>query len=166
MNEPVKVLEIKGKDIEGKGTFLFSERAKQFGKKDKDGNEGDGLNAIYTGLLQSKTESIVDFWECCAAVDKTIQRKHVEEAIFAVIEENEDTIELLQGAIDILDNSGFFKRDTKTFWLNVNQSYRAAKPEEGQTIQEAREAAKEHSKMLKIMHQAIVTGEEPEEETA
>lgn len=162
----IKTLTIKDKDIEAKGTFLFSETAKKFSKKDKDGNDTDGLSAIYTGLLQSKTASIVDFWECCAAGRKDVQRKHIEEAVMEIIEEQEDTLELLQGAIDVLDNSGFFKQDTRTFWMNVNQSYRGAKPEKGETIEEAREAAKEHTKLLTILHQAIVTGEDPEEETA
>lgn len=162
----IKNLTIKGKDFEAKGTFEFQTRAKQFSKKDKEGNDTDGLSAIYMGLLQSKTNSIVDFWECVAAHDKAIQRKHVEEAVMAVIEEQDDTLELLQGAIDILDNSGFFKRDTKTFWLNMKQGYKAAKPEQGQTMEEARQAAKEQLQVLDIMHQAIVTGEEPVEETA
>lgn len=161
MTEPIKELEIKGKDIEAKGSFAFSRKAKEFDGKDEEGNKTEGLNKIYNGLLQRKTESIIDFWECAAAKDKSIKRQHIEDAIEAIIEEQEDTLPLLQGALDVLDNSGFFKQQIANFWLNVSQGYKAADKED-------REKMKASAGLLKGMHEAVVSGEEPpeDEETA
>lgn len=159
MTEPIKALEIKGKDIEAKGSFAFSRKSKEFDGKDEEGNKTEGLNKIYNGLLQRKTESIIDFWECAAAKEKTIQRKHIEDAIEAIIEEQDDTMPLLQGALDVLDNSGFFKQQIANFWLNVGQGYKAADKED-------REKMKASAGLLKGMHTAVVTGEEPPEDEA
>lgn len=159
MTEPIKTLEIKGKDVEAKGNFAFARKAKEFDGKDEEGNKTEGLNKIYNGLLQRKTESIIDFWECASAKEKSIQRKHIEDAIEEIIEREDDTIGLLQGAIDTLDNSGFFKQEIANFWLNVRQGYKAADKED-------REKMKASAGLLSGMHEAIVTGEEPPEEEA
>ncbi|MCK1976074.1 tail assembly chaperone [Jeotgalicoccus huakuii] len=156
----IKQLEIKGKDIEAKGNFAFARKAKEFDDKDEDGNKREGLTKIYNGLLSRKTDSIIDFWECAAAKDKSIKREHIENAVEAIIEEEEDTLPLLQGALDVLDNSGFFKQEIKNFWLNVQQGHKA-------TDAENKEKMKASAEILKGMHSAIMNGEEePEEVTA
>lgn len=157
MTEAIKELELKGELIEAEGSFAFARKAKEFDGKDEEGNKTQGLNTIYNGLLQRKTDSLVDFWVCAAAKKKNIKREHIEDAIESVIEENDDTIELIQGALDVLDNSGFFKQEIANFWLNVSQGYKAAEKEN-------REKMKNSAQLLKGMHTAIVTGEEPPEE--
>lgn len=158
----IKELTIKGKEFEAKGNFLFLEKAKTFAKKTKDGEEGDGITSIYTGLLQRKAQSILEFWQCVVAKDKSIKPEHVDEAITEIIEEQGDTIELIRGAVDVLDNSGFFKQETRTFWMNTEQSYKMAQPKEGETKEEARAAAKEYTQVLKDLHKAIMNPEEVE----
>lgn len=156
----IKELEIKGKDIEAKGNFAFARKAKEFDDRDEEGNKREGLTKIYNGLLSRKTDSIIDFWECAAAKDKSIKREHIENAVEAIIEEEEDTLPLLQGALDVLDNSGFFKQEIKNFWLNVQQGHKAADAEN-------KEKMKASAEILKGMHNAIMNGEEePEEATA
>lgn len=100
----IKQLEIKGKDIEAKGNFAFARKAKEFDDRDEEGNKREGLTKIYNGLLSRKTDSIIDFWECAAAKEKSIKREHIENAIEQIIEEEDDTLPLLQGALDVLDN--------------------------------------------------------------
>lgn len=156
----IKQLEIKGKDIEAKGNFAFARKAKEFDDRDEEGNKREGLTKIYNGLLSRKTDSIIDFWECAAAKEKSIKREHIENAIEQIIEEEDDTLPLLQGALDVLDNSGFFKQEIKNFWLNVQQGHKAADAED-------KEKMKASAEILKGMHNAIMNGEEePEEVTA
>ena len=156
----IKELEIKGKDIEAKWNFAFARKAKEFDDRDEEGNKREGLTKIYNGLLSRKTDSIIDFWECAAAKDKSIKREHIENAVEAIIEEEEDTLPLLQGALDVLDNSGFFKQEIKNFWLNVQQGHKAADAEN-------KEKMKASAEILKGMHKAIMNGEEePDEVTA
>lgn len=157
MTEPIKVLTIKGKDFEAKGSFAFAKKAKEFDGRDEEGNKTEGLTKIYNGLLQRKTDSIVDFWECATAKDRSIKRTHIEEALSDIIEAEDTTLTLIQGAVDVLDNSGFFKEEIRNFWMNVSQGYKAVEAEK-------REQMKASAAMLRGNHKAILTGEEPENE--
>lgn len=157
MTESIKTLEIKGDEVEAKGSFLFARRAKEYAVKDKDGNETPGLNAIYLGLLQRKTDSLLEFWDCATAHQTKFKKTHIEQALAEVIEEKDDTIELIRGAIETLEDSGFFKQEINTFWDNVNMSHQTVKGEE------KKEEAKQSAETMKSLRRRIM---EPEAETA
>ncbi len=156
MTESIKELVIKDQQVEAKGSFLFGERAKEYATKDKDGNETPGINAIYLGLVQRRTDALLNFWDCATAHVTRFKKSDIQKALAEVIDEKEDTIELIRGAIEVLEGSGYFKQEIRGFWLNVRQSYKQAKPEDGQTKEEAKEAAKESAQSLVDMYEAVM----------
>lgn len=150
MTESIRELEIKNEVVEAKGSFLFGERAKEYSTKDKDGNETPGINAIYLGLVQRKSDALLNFWNCATAHQGKFKETHIKQALSEVIEEKEDTIELIRGAIETLEESGYFKQEIKGFWLNVKQNHKAVKGEE------AKEEAKASAQSLVDMYDAVM----------
>ena len=53
--------------------------------------------------------AIVDFWECATAYlgKSAPKREDIEAEIMEIIERENDTLNLLQGALDVMNNSGF-----------------------------------------------------------
>lgn len=116
------MLNVKGADQEAKFNFLFAKVAKEkYAEVDEKGNKGDGFNAIYMGLLQGSNDSLVAFWDCALAHLKGKDKpsvEDIEESIVARIEEDEDTLYLLKEAYNAIDNSGFFKQQSRKLWSN------------------------------------------------
>lgn len=113
-------LKINGVEHEAKFNFLFSLKAKdKYGEVDENGKKGDGFNSIYLGLLQASNESLVAFWDCGLAHLNGKDKPSVEDiqnAIAQRAEEDEDTIGMLKEAYNAIDQSGFFKQQSKKLW--------------------------------------------------
>lgn len=137
--EPITELTINEIPYKAKGTFKFDIKAKQFAKKNDKGEvEGTGFHEIYNGLLNRNPEAIVQFWVCAIAHYKVQpSQEEVQEAVEKVIEEKEDTLQLLQGAVEVLNESGFFKQQTKMFWFQMNQAPKLVKKDEKEEAQNA-----------------------------
>lgn len=156
---PIKVLTINGEEIKAKATFLFDKKAEKFATEDKD-NEGKttkvaGFNNIFNGLLERDTNSIADFWECATAYlgKNAPSREDIEKALIDIVNEKDDSIELLQGALDILNNSGFFKQKSRLFWTQMNIAPTMVKEDE-------KESTKNGIQFMKDNYKEIM-GEEP-----
>ena len=115
-------LQINGTEHEAKFNFLFAKAAKEkYAEVDESGKKGDGFNAIYMGLLQGSNDSLVAFWDCGLAHLKgkdKVSVEDIETAIVERVEEDEDTIHLLKEAYNAIDQSGFFKQQSKKLWSN------------------------------------------------
>ena len=115
-------LHINGTDYEAKFNFLFAKVAKEkYAEKDENGNTGDGFNSVYMGLLQSTNDSLVAFWDCGTAHLKGKDKPSVEDIQLAIserAEEDGDTLEMLKDAYNAMDQSGFFKQQSKKLWNN------------------------------------------------
>ncbi|PTE43370.1 tail assembly chaperone [Staphylococcus equorum] len=152
--DPIISININGEEIKARATFNFDMKAEKFteeredekGKKEK----VPGFNAIYNGILSRNTKSIADFWECATAYlgKKAPKREDIEEALMKVIEEKDDTIELLQGALDLMNNSGFFKQKSRAYWLQMIQSIPMIKEEDKETTKYGIEMMKNNYKEI------------------
>lgn len=114
-------LEINGVEHEAKFGFLFAKVAKEKYAPEEKGKKGDGFHSVYMGLLQASNDSLVAFWDCGLAHLKAKDKpsvESIEEAISARIDADEDTIHLLKEAYNAIDNSGFFKQQSKKLWKN------------------------------------------------
>lgn len=116
-------LSIAGKQQEAKFGFAFKNLAdKNYGQKDKEGNDVGGFSSIYTGLLQFDIDALKAFWDCgLAHLGKNGRPKisEIEEGLEARIDEDGGTEELFKEAFREIDSSGFFKKDAKMFWKNL-----------------------------------------------
>lgn len=136
---PITELTINGEEYEAKGSFMFDKKAKEFATDTKDEKGNDvktpGFNVIYNGILERDADALANFWECALAYKgkRAPKRQEIEEALQEVIEENEDTLELLQGALDVMNNSGFFKQKSRLFWSQMNIAPTMAKEDEKET---------------------------------
>ncbi|QQV87971.1 hypothetical protein [Staphylococcus phage PMBT9] len=151
---PITTLTINGQEVEAKATFFFDKVAKKFEqeKEDSDGKKvkTPGFNVIYNGILERDTDSIADFWECATAYlgKNAPSRDEIETALFDVIEEKQDTIELLQGALDVLNNSGFFKQKSRQFWSQMNAGVRMVKENDKELTKAGVEYMKDNYKEI------------------
>ncbi|NJH86117.1 hypothetical protein GJU84_09000 [Staphylococcus chromogenes] len=133
---PITTLNINDQEVEAKATFFFDKAAKKFAQdnEDKDGKKvtTPGFTAIYNSILERDTDAIADFWECATAYlgKNAPSREDIELALFKVIEDKQDTIELLQGALDVMNNSGFFKQKSRLFWVQMNEAPNMAKEDD------------------------------------
>lgn len=151
---PITTLNINGEEIEAKTVFAFDHKAKQFARDEQDENRKttkvSGFNAIYNGLLERDTNAIADFWECATAYlgKNAPKREDIEMALSEVIEEKQDTIELLQGALDKLNNSGFFKQKSRMFWTQMNSAPSMVKEDEKESTKNGIEFMKNNYKEI------------------
>lgn len=135
-----------GKDQhEAKFGFAFKNLAdKNYNQMDKEGNDVGGFSSIYTGLLQFDLDALKAFWDCgLAHLKKRPAMAAIEEALEARIEEDGETDQLFKEAFKEINDSGFFKKDVKNFWKNLNMF-----KEMGVTEQEKEENAKGAQMML------------------
>lgn len=73
----------------------------------------------------------MQFWECATAYLKNPPtREQLEKAIDDFITESEDTLPLLQGALDKLNNSGFFKRESRSYWMTLHKAVSMSKSDD------------------------------------
>lgn len=116
-------LTIKGKELEGKCTFKFDRLAdEKYNEEDAKGNKSGGFMNIYMNLLQqTHNKYLVAFWECALAYlgKEKPTEVQIEEAIEARIEEDGDAEGLFKETFRMVDESGFFKIQVKTFWKNL-----------------------------------------------
>lgn len=116
-------LTIKDKQEEAKFGFAFKNLAdKNYNQTDTEGNELGGFSAIYTGLLQFDLDALKAFWDCGLAHLGTKGRpsiSEIEAALEKRIEADGDTTKLFKEAFRVINESGFFKKDAKTFWKNL-----------------------------------------------
>ncbi|MCG1124551.1 tail assembly chaperone [Staphylococcus epidermidis] len=151
---PITTLNINGEEIEAKAVFAFDHKAKQFSKEEDDGKGGktnvSGFNAIYNSILERDTNAIADFWECATAyLNKNAPtREQIETALMEFINKNGDTLELLQGALDVMNNSGFFKQKSRQFWSQMNQAPTMVKEEEKESTKNGIEYMKNNYKEI------------------
>ncbi|OHX39232.1 tail assembly chaperone [Cytobacillus oceanisediminis] len=141
-------LEINGKELEAKCNFRFERLAdKKYSEQDKDGNDVGGFHGIYTNLLQYSNKHLLAFWDC--ALDYLVKDKpkleEIEAAIEQRIEEDGDTEKLFKEAFNAVDESGFFKKQAKNYWKNID-IYKAA----GKTEEEKAEKAQQ----VEVLEQA------------
>ncbi|MTV23009.1 tail assembly chaperone [Staphylococcus delphini] len=152
--EPITELEFKGAKLKAKGTFMFDIQAENYSKEDKDGNIGSGYHEILQGILNRKTSAIVQFWDCALAhLKQRPTKEEIQEVIQDVIEKEGTTLGLLQGAIQVLGESGFFKEEFKMFWFQMSQGPKMVKQEE-------KEGAANAAKYMKETY-VTLTGKEP-----
>jgi hypothetical protein len=112
-----------GKDQhDAKYGFAFKNLAdKNYNETDKEGNEIGGFTAIYQGLLQFNLDALKAFWDCgLAHLKKRPSIAQIEAALEARIEEDGDTENLFKEAFQEINASGFFKKDAKIFWKNLD----------------------------------------------
>ncbi|HDG5435331.1 TPA: hypothetical protein PF073_000773 [Staphylococcus aureus] len=153
---PITSLTINNEEVKAKATFMFDKTAKKFATEQED-NKGrkqktSGFTNVYNALLERDTVAIVDFWECATAYlgKSTPKREDIEAEIMEIIERENDTLNLLQGALDVMNNSGFFKQKSRLFWTQMNQAPSLAKEDE-------KEGAKAGIEMMKNNYKEIMT---------
>ncbi len=150
---PITTLKINGKEYEAKATFFFDKVAKKFSKEETDENgkkvKSSGFNAIYGGILERETDSIADFWECAIAHEKVKpSREDIETAIMEEIDKTNDTINLLQGALQVMNESGFFKQKSRLYWSQMQKAPKMAKEDERESMKAGIEVMKENYKEI------------------
>lgn len=129
------ILTIKEKDYEAKCNFKFDKLAdEKYSEEDKNGNKSGGFHTIYTGLLQYSNKHLVYFWDCALAYLGKAKPSlaDIEEALETRIEADGDTEYLFKEAFKTVDESGFFKRQAKNFWRNMENFKKTGKTEEEQ----------------------------------
>lgn len=127
------MLTIKGIDREAKCNFKFDRVAEEkYNEKDKEGNSMGGFMSLYMNLLQFDTKALSAFWHCALAhLGKDLpSQEDIEEAIMARIDEEGDTEGLIKEAFGVIDNSGFFKKQAKNFWKDLELMKTAGKTKE------------------------------------
>ena len=65
-----------------------------------------------------------------------------------IIDEKEDSIELLQGALQVLNHSGFFKQKSRLFWTQMNSAPSMVKEEEKESTKNGIEFMKNNYKEI------------------
>ncbi|KAB2161288.1 MULTISPECIES: tail assembly chaperone [Staphylococcus] len=151
---PITTLEFNGEEVEAKATFLFDKTAKKFAKDEQDENgkttKVSGFNAIYNGILERDPIAIADFWECATAYlgKNAPKREDIEQTLMKIIDEKEDSIELLQGALQVLNHSGFFKQKSRLFWTQMNSAPSMVKEEEKESTKNGIEFMKNNYKEI------------------
>ncbi|MGE7954809.1 tail assembly chaperone [Lysinibacillus xylanilyticus] len=111
-----------GKDQhDAKYGFAFKNLAdKNYNETDKEGNETGGFISIYQGLLQFNLDALKAFWDCgLAHLKKRPSMAQIEAALEDRIEGDGDTEKLFKEAFQEINASGFFKKDAKSFWKNL-----------------------------------------------
>lgn len=151
--KPITTLNINGKEYEAKATFFFDKVAKKFSTEETDENgkkvKSPGFNVIYGGILERETDSIADFWECATAHEKVKpSREDIETAIMEEIEKSNDTINLLQGALQVMNESGFFKQKSRLYWSQMQKAPKMAKEDERESMKAGIEVMKENYKEI------------------
>ncbi|TDM12655.1 tail assembly chaperone [Macrococcus bovicus] len=136
MNEAgEKVVVNPGKVIKGKGSFFFTRKAdKKYATTDKEGNEIDGVSAIFNDLTMYNDLGLIKFWDCAAANHPSIDVS--EDEITAEIQRIADevgTAPLFAGALEVF-TQGFYKDKVENqdymMQLGVNKEKDPVKKEE------------------------------------
>ncbi|KIL45764.1 tail assembly chaperone [Jeotgalibacillus soli] len=129
------ILNVNGKDYEAKVTFKFNSLAKdKYYGQDKEGNKSSGINSIYEKLLNFDHDGLLGFWDC--AVNHLKDRPilaDIEAALEKRIEADDDTEDLFKEAFAVMDNSGFFKKQAKKYWKDLEKVPEFAKDEKEKT---------------------------------
>ena len=127
------ILSINGKDYEAKCNFKFDRLAdERYNEEDKDGNKMGGFMSIYMNLLQFDPSALSAFWDCALSYlgKGRPSQEEVENALMEKIDEEGDTEGLIKEAFGVIDNSGFFKKQAKNFWKDLEIMKTTGKTEE------------------------------------
>lgn len=126
-------LTVNEKDHEVKFNFKFSKLAdEKYGQSDEKGNKTGGFHSVYIGLLQASNDSLVAFFDCGLShlgKDKP-SVEQIQDAIVERIEVDGDSEPLLKEAYKAMDESGFFKQQSKKFWKNFELMKSTGKTDE------------------------------------
>jgi hypothetical protein len=127
-------LTINGTEYEAKFNFKFSKMADdKYGTTDDNGKKTGGFHNVYMGLLQASNDSLVEFWDCGLNYLKGKDKptlEEIQEAIVERIEEDGDSEPMLKEAYKAIDESGFFKQQSKKFWRNIELMKSTGKTDE------------------------------------
>lgn len=108
---------------EAKVTFGFDKKLDEnLGEHVKGSPKKEGgFHNLYSRLLEFDPHAVADFWDfnLQAQSKKSPTRAAIEEAIEAEIEEYGDVLPLVQEILELIDESGFFKRKVADFFTNV-----------------------------------------------
>ncbi|WP_416144903.1 tail assembly chaperone [Planococcus koreensis] len=116
---------IKGKEHEGKCTFLFDTKAdEKYNEPDAKGNKPGGFLNIYTKLMNDDFQGVLAFWDCAAAnygkerpsvleIQNTLQE--------LIDDEEADTDKLFADAFKAIHNSGFYKKKARKYWERIEK---------------------------------------------
>lgn len=117
------IIEIEGKEYEGKCNFAFDRYADmKLGDTDENGQKVGGFHNIYSRLLELDPKGLVDFWEAALhhlGSKKKPSTEALEKVLEERIDEDGDVFPAIQEAFNEIDNSGFFKRKAVNFWKDV-----------------------------------------------
>jgi hypothetical protein len=127
------ILTINGTDHEAKCNFKFDRLAEErYNEADKDGNKMGGFMSIYMNLLQFDPTALSAFWDCALShlgKGKPGQ-EDIENALMEQIDKEGDTEGLIKEAFGVIDNSGFFKKQAKNFWKDLEMLKDSGKTKE------------------------------------
>jgi len=117
------ILNVNGKDYEGKVNFKFDSLAKEkYYGEDKDGNRSSGIKNIYEKLLNLDTQGLVGFWDCALNFHKDRPKLYqIEDALEKEIEKHGETEPLFKECFKAMDESGFFKSQAKQYWKDIEE---------------------------------------------
>lgn len=112
-------LNIKGINVEARGSFAFARHAnKVYGKNKKDDSIKEDYNAfsdIFMGIIQYDEESLIKFWDCATAyiIGRNFTVEDIEDAVMERVNQDGDFMQLFKEAMAVLDDSGFFRLKAK-----------------------------------------------------
>ncbi|ULG73221.1 tail assembly chaperone [Macrococcus brunensis] len=120
-----KVVTNPGKTIKGKGSFFFTRKAdKKYKSTDKEGNEIDGVSAIFNDLTMYNDMALIKFWDCAAANHPSLEvtEEEIIEEIQKIADE-QGTAPLFAGALEVF-TKGFYKDkvDNQDFMMQLSVS--------------------------------------------
>lgn len=149
-------LTVKDMTKEAKGSFGFKRYAnKHYSDKVRTDNEAKeqetpGIASIYQKLLNYDYDGLVAFWMCVFnSQTEVVTNEDIESALEARIEQDGDSQPLFAEALEVLDDSGFFKRNTAKFWQNIEMASTMAQTEE------ERATTRQYLDVLKKSHAEI-----------
>lgn len=126
-------LTIKDNEVAAQCDFNFDMTAdEKYNERDEKGNKTGGFMNIYLGLMNFDNNKLVAFWDCALAYlhkDKP-SKPLIQSAIMDRINQDQDTEGLFQEAFRAIEESGFYKRQAKKFWENIETLKDAGDTEE------------------------------------
>ncbi|MFP3356844.1 tail assembly chaperone [Planococcus sp. SIMBA_143] len=125
---------IKGKEYEGKCTFMFDKTADdKYNDTDAQGNKTGGFMSIYMKLLNDDLQGLAAFWDCAASNYGRNKPSvpDIQEALQEFVDDEEADVDgLFSDAFKAIHNSGFYKKKARKFWDQAEQMVEAEQSEE------------------------------------
>lgn len=119
------ILTIKGKEYEGKCTFLFDTKAdEKYNEADTKGNKPGGFMNIYSKLMDDNFQGVSAFWDCAAANYGKDRPSvlDIQNALQELIDDEDfDADKLFSDAFKAVHNSGFYKKKARKYWNQLEE---------------------------------------------